>query len=61
MKDFFGKILGMAVLAALALCAIGGIGYLCYDGHILFAIATLVVVIFAAQPMYRFIQKKLLL
>jgi hypothetical protein len=43
------------------LCGIGSIGYLIYDHHYLFAIATLVVVIFAAPTMYREIQKRLLL
>lgn len=61
MKEFFGKIFGMAILAALVLCGIGSIGYLIYDHHYLFAIATLVVVIFAAPSMYREIQKRLLL
>lgn len=61
MKGFLNALAGLGTLAALILCAIGGIGYLINDGHYLFAIATLVVVIFAAQPMYRFIQKNLLL
>lgn len=61
MKSFGNALLGLAVLAALALGSIGSIGYLIYDGHYLFGVASLVVLIFAAQPMYRFIQKRLLL
>lgn len=61
MKSFLNAVMGMAVLSALLLCAIGGTGYLCYDGHYLFAVAEIVVVAFAAKPMYHFIQKNLLL
>jgi hypothetical protein len=61
MKSFGNALVGLAILAALVLCGIGSIGYLIYDHHYLFAIATLVVVIFAAPTMYREIQKRLLL
>lgn len=61
MEGFKNAVLGMAVLAALVLGAIGSTGYLIYDGHYLFAVASLVVLAFAAPSMYRFIQKRLLL
>lgn len=61
MEGFKNALLGLAVLSALVLAAIGSTGYLIYDGHYLFSVASLVVLGFAAQPMYRFIQKRLLL
>ena len=60
MKSFINAVLGMAVLAAFVLCVIGSTGHLLNDGHILFAIAELVVSAFAAKPMYKYFQTKLL-
>ena len=51
----------MAVLAALILTTIGGTGYLIYDQHYLFAVALVVVICFAAKPMWKYIQQKLML
>lgn len=60
MKSFLNALLGMGALAALVLCAIGAIGFMLSEGRFLFSIATAVVIIFAAKPMYKFIQTKLL-
>lgn len=59
-KDFLNAIVGLAVLAAFALCVIGATGYLLYDGHYLFAVAELVVAAFAARPMFKIITTRLL-
>lgn len=61
MKSFWNAILGLAVLAAFALCTIGATGYLIYDGHVLFAIAELVIVWFSYKPIKDFVTNKLLL
>lgn len=61
MKSFLDAVLGLLTLAALALCAIGAIGVLLSVGRYLFSVATIVVICFAAKPMYKFIQTKLLL
>lgn len=60
MKSFLNALMGMGVLAAFVLCVIGATGHLINDGHVLFAIAELVVSAYAAKPMYQFFQKKLL-
>ena len=60
MKRFLNAVSGIAVLAAFLLCAIGATGYLIYDHHLLFAIAELAVSAFAAQPMYKYFQTRLL-
>lgn len=51
----------MAVLASLILATIGGIGYLIYDSHYIFALALAVVICYAAKPMWKTIQAKLML
>lgn len=61
MKGFLNAILGLAVFAAYVLCIIGATGYLLYDGHILFAIAELVVSGFAFKAVKDVVEKKLLL
>ena len=61
MKGFLNAVQGLAVLAACVLCIIGSTGYLVYDGHILFAIAEVVVFGFAFKPAKEFVEKKLLL
>lgn len=61
MKGFLNAIMGLGVFAATALCLIGATGYLIYDGHILFAIAELVVSAFALKSIKKFIETKLLL
>ena len=61
MKSFLDAILGLGVLAATALCLIGATGYLIYDGHILFAVAELIVSGFAWKPIKKFIESKLLI
>lgn len=60
MKSLLNAILGLGTLSALALCGIGATGYLLNDGHYLFAIAELIVTAFAAKPMFKFFQTKLL-
>ena len=60
LKTMWRGFSGMAVFACLALTAIGGVGYLCYDGHALFAVALLAVIGFAFRPMWNYIQKCLL-
>ena len=50
----------MATLAAIVLTSIGGVGYLISDKHYLFAVMLIVVICFAAKPMWTFIQKQLM-
>ena len=61
LKTIWRGFSGMAVLAALILTTIGGTGYLIYDQHYLFAVALVVVICFAAKPMWKYIQQKLML
>lgn len=60
LKTIWRGFSGMATFAALVLTAIGGVGYLIYDRHILFAVALVAVVCFAFKPMWNYIQKSLL-
>jgi hypothetical protein len=60
LKTFWRGLSGLATFAALVLTAIGGVGYLIYDRHILFAVALIAVVAFAFKPMWQYIQKSLL-
>lgn len=59
MKAFFNAILGMIVLFAGAMCAIGSTGYLLNDGHYLFAVVVLITFGFAAKPMWMFAKSRL--
>lgn len=60
LKTIWRGFSGMATFAALVLTAIGGVGYLTYDKHYLFAVALVAVVCFAFKPMWNYIQKSLL-
>lgn len=60
LKTIWRGFSGMATFAALVLTAIGGVGYLTYDEHYLFAVALIAVVCFAFKPMWNYIQKSLL-
>ena len=59
-KTILRGLTGMATLAAMILTAIGGVGYLISDKHYLFAVMLIVVICFAAKPMWTFIQKQLM-
>lgn len=60
LKTFWRGFSGIATLAALVTTAIGGIGYLIFDGHYLFAVSLVVVLGFAIKPMWNYIQKSLM-
>lgn len=60
LKTIWRGFSGMATFAAMVLTAIGGVGYLIYDRHILFAVALVVVWAFAFKPMWQYVQKSLL-
>lgn len=60
LKTIWRGFSGIATLAALLLTAIGGVGYLIYDKHDLFAVALVVVLCFAFKPMWNYIQKSLM-
>lgn len=61
LKTIWRGLSGMAVMASLILATIGGIGYLIYDSHYIFAVALAVVICYAAKPMWKTIQEKLML
>lgn len=48
MKDFGKRIYDIAALCVAILAAIGGTAYLAYDGHVLFAIANILLVAMAS-------------
>ena len=60
-KSLGRKLLGMAVLASFLFSAIGTTAILITDGYYQFAVATVVCLVFAAKPMWRVVQKFLIL
>jgi hypothetical protein len=60
-KSLGRALLGLAVLASFAFAAFGTVSILFFDGYYQFAVATAVCLVFAAVPMWRVVQKTLLL
>lgn len=60
-KDFLQSCLGLLVGLAYVMCAIGSFGYLINDGHYIFAVVNVVVVVFATKPVKDFFVKNVLL
>lgn len=60
-KEFLRACLGLIVGFAYIMCAIGSFGYLMNDGHYIFAVVNVVVVVFAAKPVKDFFVKNVLL
>lgn len=59
-KSFWVGMFGMVIGFLFIMCAIGSVGYLIADGHYIFAVATLVTVIFAAKPVKDFFVKSII-
>lgn len=60
LKTLWRGLSGLGTLAALVLTTIGGVGFLTYEKHYLFAVALIVVLAFASKPMWNYIQKALM-
>ena len=60
LKTFCRGLSGLGTVAALVLTAVGGVGFLAYEKHYLFAVALIDVLAFAFKPMWRYIQKSLM-
>lgn len=61
LKEFLIAFLGLVVGFAFIMCAIGSTSYLIMDEHYIFAIANLVVLVFAAKPIKTFFVKNTLM